>query len=854
MSSDFNDLLKEKYNNYNGRIGPDEYDTACKIIAEIEKNLTGRYEIVTPISIGGTGVVIKVRDLNLNTYRALKIPRPMAEREDLFKDNISSEILHLCEFAHQNIISVYYKDKVSHEKKDYPYFIMEYIDGAEDGHDYILGKNPPVYTDLISFLCQWVLGLSKLHEKKMIHGDVKLGNVLVSKKDGLLVKVSDFGSARSLKDNGITDLTLTDYYAHPELKEKSVNTSDPNRVRIESIERSQIKIAYDLYSLGKSIFEILEKDEYKPGKLINDYQRNYLTLLAARLLDGENSTDETFMTIPCKGMGQIKYENMNEVLLDLKKANGEYSINEIIPELNSYSQKTIQASSSGINTFTDRVSNLLNNKLVSRLANITQLGLMVYVYPTAVHTRFEHVLGTMLNVAGYIDALWHDPINPFFKQVITDKDIKKILVAALLHDIGQYALAHDFEEADGELFSHSENNKRLLTDPDICRDLEKLLKKDWDLTISDILPILGFVNNAGNESFKNEFLRSIIDGPIDADKLDYLIRDANNLNIPYGKAIDYSKILRSLTVVFQKETSRLIPKLGIHEKGKIAAEGIAFARYAMFGTVYWHHTVRSFKAMLHRAVWESMLNSPPDKRTTEYQQIKESIFNEINDQVLSNGQPWLIESDKRNLKFTGNMNPYDFKILSYFYEITSPGGKRLLEMICERKLYKRLYVTSAKKSEASWDHIIDRKKENDWRRWVLFQKTFENILLREIGHIKDKERKTTALQADRTEKVDSLSRTVPLFLIDVPPPKDGGIYKLQYLHEARYTNNIQNIGEVIQPEDSIIWSSIGKNLSESIGKARIFCHPEIIDTAAAFFTRDKIEDAILEAWQKTRSN
>ena len=56
----------------------------------------------------------------------------------------------------------------------------------------------------------------------------------------------------------------------------------------------------------------------------------------------------------------------------------------------------------------------------------------------------------------------------------------------------------------------------------------------------------------------------------------------------------------------QSAGSQLFVALGIHEKGKVPAESVAFARYAMFGTVYWHHTSRAAKAMLHRAVWEGL--------------------------------------------------------------------------------------------------------------------------------------------------------------------------------------------------------------------------------------------------------
>jgi HD superfamily phosphohydrolase len=854
MNSKFIEQLKEKYDKLEKKV-PEECDVTYGIICEIEKSLKGRYEIVRPIDIGGTGIVIQVIDCNLHANRALKLSRPIIGREEDLGAIMVSEIKCLCEVTHQNIISVFYTGEIRYNNKLYFYYIMEYIDEAVNGVEYINNdENRPNYNELILFLIQWVSGLKMLHENGIIHGDVKLENILVSKKS-LLAKVSDLGSARLLSsDDGTTNMAFTRKYAHPELiRLLDGNSTDPNRVMVKFIDRSTIKPVYDLFSLGKNIFGILNIKKYKDGILITEYQRNYLTLMAARLLDGENSPNETFLTIPPKGMKQIKYTNIEEVLIDLKKANGEYLINEIIPELNIHSKKTIQVSSSEINTFTDRVSNLLNTKLVSRLANITQLGLMVYVYPTAVHTRLEHVLGTMLNVTRYIDALWHDPINPFFKQVISDKDIKTLLVAALLHDIGQYPLAHDFEEADHQLFSHSNNTKRLLLDKNIIKTLEPILRDDWDLKIEDIFSILDIDTTADNKTYKEKMLRSIIDGPIDADKLDYLVRDANNLNIPYGKAIDYSKIIRSLTVVFERDPVYLSPVLGIHEKGKIAAEGVAFARYAMFGAVYWHHTIRAIKAMLHRAVWEALPDFS-DRRSKEYKAIQDDIFNEINDQLLNKEQPWLIDTDTNKLKFTGNINLYDFKLISYFYKKTSYAGKELLQMICERKIFKRLFIISASKAEDAWGKIFEIRNSNDWRRWLVFQENFENLLIQKIHGITKEQRNISAMSHENTNRIDSLlSSKTPLFLIDIPIPRSGSKYPLQYLHEVRFANSIQyNPDEMIQPEDSIIWKSIAGDLSKSIGKARIFCHPDIINTASVFYTGEVIEKAIDSAWRKAK--
>jgi HD superfamily phosphohydrolase len=850
MDKDFLDQLKTKYSKQD-HTDSEECNTAYNIILEIEKALKGKFEITQPINIGGTGIVIKAVDCNLKTNRALKLPRPKAGQEDNFNKIMSSEINRLCEVTHQNIISVYYTDKIEYDKKSYPYYIMEYVEGAVDGFDFI-NNNKPCYNDLISFLIQWVSGLLMLHKNGTIHGDAKLENVLVS-PGNLLVKVSDLGSARLLSGGGsLTDMAFTIDYAHPELIRllgKAVNT-DPNRVEVRGINRSEIKTTYDLFSLGKNIFRILDVKDYKDSILITEYQRNYLTLLAARLLDGENNPNETFLTIPSKGMKQVKYTKMQEVLIDLKKANGEYSINELIPELNVYSKKTIQINSSDINTFTDRVSRLLNTKLVSRLSNITQLGLMVYIYPTAVHTRYEHILGTMLNVARYVDALWHDPINPFFKQVITEKDVNILLVSALLHDIGQFPLAHDFEEADNQLFSHTSNNKRILSDKEIINTLEPILKKDWGLSVEDIYSILD-ISDSG--TYKDKLLKSILDGPIDADKLDYLIRDSNNLNIPYGKAIDYQKILKSLTIVFDPDPAQLSAVLGIHEKGKIAAEGVAFARYAMFGTVYWHHTIRSIKAMLHRAIWEA-LPDISDRRLKDYKMIQDEIFKEINDQLSNREQPWLMDFDLEKLKFTGNINPYDFKILSYFYGKTNYVGKEILKMICERKIYKRLFIISAIKSKDIWDKIYEIRTKNDWGRWLYFQREFENLLLTEIRDIKNDQRKITALSEEYTQKIDLLVKAqMPVFLVDIPMSRDGSKLPLQYLHEVRFANHIQyKPEEMIQPEDSIVWKSIADDLLKSIGKARIFCHPDIVNTASVFYKKEIIEKAVVSAWRKTK--
>ena len=87
----------------------------------------------------------------------------------------------------------------------------------------------------------------------------------------------------------------------------------------------------------------------------------------------------------------------------------------------------------------------------------------------------------------------------------------------------------------------------------------------------------------------------LLSGPIDVDKMDYLMRDSLHAGVPYGRNFDQSRLINSLCL------NEMGDGLAITDKGKTAAEMMVFARYVMFSEVYWHHAVRSATAMLQRA-------------------------------------------------------------------------------------------------------------------------------------------------------------------------------------------------------------------------------------------------------------
>jgi HD superfamily phosphohydrolase len=89
----------------------------------------------------------------------------------------------------------------------------------------------------------------------------------------------------------------------------------------------------------------------------------------------------------------------------------------------------------------------------------------------------------------------------------------------------------------------------------------------------------------------------MLSGPIDVDKVDYLMRDSLHAGVPYGRNFDQERLMASLCL---NETG---DGLAISEKGKTAAEMMVFARYVMFSEVYWHHAVRAATAMIQRAFY-----------------------------------------------------------------------------------------------------------------------------------------------------------------------------------------------------------------------------------------------------------
>ena len=236
---------------------------------------------------------------------------------------------------------------------------------------------------------------------------------------------------------------------------------------------------------------------------------------------------------------------------------------------------------------TPRVRALLDTAAMRRLARVSQLGLVSLVYPGAVHTRFEHSLGVYRLALEFLSRLQRDDR---FAAAVAEPDAAAFVAAALLHDVGHWPFCHPIEDMGlAELPKHEALMTGLLASGDLAGVLEGM----WDL---DPARVASFVTGTASDP-AGRILASLLSGPIDIDKMDYLARDSLHCGVPYGSHFDQERLLDALCL------DEAGGALAISEKGRTAAELMVFARYVMFSEVYWHHAVRSATAMLQRAIW-----------------------------------------------------------------------------------------------------------------------------------------------------------------------------------------------------------------------------------------------------------
>jgi HD superfamily phosphohydrolase len=227
-----------------------------------------------------------------------------------------------------------------------------------------------------------------------------------------------------------------------------------------------------------------------------------------------------------------------------------------------------------------------------RLERIQQLGFVSRIWPGAKHARYEHSIGVLHLTRLALDHLRSIPDGEW----ISDEDARTLAAAARLHDIGHYPFSHAIEELGPPILPHEAVGRRLIEGPQIA----PILARDWGV---DPARVAAIIDPRGRELPEaDRVLRSVLSGPLDVDKLDYLPRDARACNVPYG-GVDTRRLIDSLRIVSVEGQARIV----VGDKGVSPLHSLINARQEMFDNVYWHHTNRACMVMLLRAVQDAML-------------------------------------------------------------------------------------------------------------------------------------------------------------------------------------------------------------------------------------------------------
>lgn len=218
---------------------------------------------------------------------------------------------------------------------------------------------------------------------------------------------------------------------------------------------------------------------------------------------------------------------------------------------------------------------LIKTKEFQRLRRIKQLGTLYLAFHTAEHSRFGHSLGVYEIVRRMIDESFVG------REAWNNKDRPLALCAALLHDLGHGPFSHSFEKifnTDHEAFT-----QEIITGNTEVNEVLSRVSETFPQEVADVI----------NKTHKNKLVISMISSQIDADRMDYLQRDAYFTGVSYG-TFDMERILRLMR---PSKDEVLIKESGMH-----AVENFIMSRYQMYWQIYFHPVSRGGEVLLNNCL------------------------------------------------------------------------------------------------------------------------------------------------------------------------------------------------------------------------------------------------------------
>lgn len=287
---------------------------------------------------------------------------------------------------------------------------------------------------------------------------------------------------------------------------------------------------------------------------------------------------------------------------------------------------------------------IIDTPVFQRLRHLRQLGLINFVFPCGEHSRFVHSLGVLYIMGRITEHLYR-------RKDISMEDMIKLRIAALLHDIGHYPLSHLGEA----VYSYREDilkapklTKGPAQDFSMLSKISSKFKKRahhehlgkyiiiHNDKISTILKNVGIDPEeigliiTGEIGITNMVYSQLMHSSLDADRLDYLLRDSSQTGVRYG-LVDLDYLVRLMRVsknykVSEDGDSKEIDIIACNIKGQHVIEHYLMSRYFHYSQVINHKTSTAFESIT-KVVFYKLLENMKFVFNT-YDEILQNVNND----------------------------------------------------------------------------------------------------------------------------------------------------------------------------------------------------------------------------------
>ncbi len=352
----------------------------------------------------------------------------------------------------------------------------------------------------------------------------------------------------------------------------------------------------------------------------------------------------------------------------------------------------------GSNLFMPHEVQILDLPLLQRLRRISQVAVASLVFPSGNHNRFEHTLGVTVLSEQLVNALYRKidfdihEMNELYNSIRNKKDyvLNHVRMAAIMHDCGHGPFSHLSEK----IFKHFDDfvemvrSKPFLSEASAHEVLSYLIitsntfKKFYEDNIKNVYDVdldLDFVGEMiiGHVTDPSKaFMVDMVNGPFDADKLEYIQRDSHTTGIKM--VLDLHRLFYTIDLIKDGDDRT---KLSVDITGVSTLEQIIFNKMMLFNTVYHHHKVRSAEC-LFKAIFSQILSNETLINGRKFESAADFLYL-TDDDVYS-----LVNSDEGLLK-------------------------QLALDLCQRKLPKRALTISRKTTDTNIEYVLEIAKVND---------------------------------------------------------------------------------------------------------------------------------------------